>query len=438
MRKKLSRGFAFMITLILCFSCFTAAVYAEDKSSFTDSSGTVFESSEDNGVLSSARINTDKDYYWAGEDLQAGAVRIGYDLIAAGRKIAVSSGKVDGAVRIAGQYINLNNLKIGHNTTLAAMDISLNNTDFDSGVFAAKDVSIVGGKANAVNAFAQKIFINSRIDGDLNVECESLELGPGAVVTGTIKGEVGKEPILSSSAKIGKVDVEITPQTSKTDDYEYDFSFFDIIRSLAGLAFIWLILRLLGDGLLDTASGMLTARKGHVFALGAAVFFGAPFAMIVLMITVVGIPVSLIMMMLYAIAIIIAVPYAGSALGRAVALAKRPGTSPWVSTAVGAIVLWVLCRIPFIGWLIKIIAIMFTAGSITDMLREKHRASKANRSVTVDAQPAQAQTQAQPAAVPAEPVVQPEVQPEVQTQPTVQVQAEAEAEAADQEADQTK
>lgn len=376
-------AFTLSLTMLLPGS---AIAFAEESSSVTDSSGTVYESGTDSGVLSSSRLTSAKDYYWAGEELNAGAVKIGYDFIAAGRTINVSSGKIGGAARAAAQYINLSNIEIARNTSLAAQSITLTDTSFDSGVFAASDVSIDGGRAQAVNVFASKVFINGRIDGDLYVECENLEFGPKALVTGSVRGESSNEPVMAKSAKLGEIDVTISPDNiSGSEDSSNDTGFLDILQSLGMLAFIWLLIRLAGDGILDASTEHLTKRTAGSFALGAAVFLGAPFAMIILMITVIGIPAAFILMMLYAIVIIISIPYAGSVLGRAFCNAKRPDASPWASTAAGALILWIMCRIPFIGWLIRITAIMFTAGTLTHMANAKLKESKAARSVSIPA-----------------------------------------------------
>ena len=385
MRRFITGIIAFTLSLTMLLSG-SAIAFADDSSSVTDSSGTVYESGTDYGVSSSSRLTSAKDYYWAGEELNAGAIKIGYDLIAAGRTINVSSGKIGGAARIAAQYINLSNVEIARNVSLAAQSISLSGTSFDSGVFAAMDVNIDGGKAQAVNIFASNVFINGRIDGDLYVECENLEFGPKAVVTGTIRGESSNEPVMAKGARLGQIDVTINPDiVSENEESSNDFSFLDILHSLGMLAFIWLLIRLAGDGLLDASTEHFMKRTAGTFALGAAVFLGAPFAMIILMITLIGIPAAFILMMLYAIAIIISIPYAGSVLGRAFCNAKRPAASPWASTAAGALILWIMCRIPFIGWLIRIAAIMFTAGTLTQMANAKLKESKTRRSVSIPA-----------------------------------------------------
>ena len=122
--------------------------------------------------------------------------------------------------------------------------------------------------------------------------------------------------------------------------------------------------------LLETSSLMLK-KPGSQIGRGLAWFFLTPLVCILLLVTIIGIPLSFLTIAIYAVMLYISKVFAAIALG--VWLAKSFG---WKKASLiwkmilGVLALVILQSIPFIGWLVCLVAIWWGLGAIIEMKKK--------------------------------------------------------------------
>ncbi len=109
-------------------------------------------------------------------------------------------------------------------------------------------------------------------------------------------------------------------------------------------------------------------RFGRSLLTGFVLLVTVPVAAVLLVFTVVGIPLSVIGMLLYVATLYPGLVFVAAWLGQRVLLRmrRRGGEAPSIywSVAVGAIALAVLFAVPFAGWVIRLVAILAGFGTL--------------------------------------------------------------------------
>lgn len=216
---------------------------------------------------------------------------------------------------------------------------------------------------------------NVKINGNLEVFASTLELGDNVVINGTLK--------YNDDCKVGDLNkasiTSVMTYKSEESFNEKDNTlvmFQDFLLSLVGLILIGYILyalcpsvyeKLKGktkeynftEGLKDTAFGLLT-------------LIGYPIIMLILLFTLICIPVSVIGLILYGIAIYLTTLVIGYLLGNLL-LEKALGktVNGYISILVGVLIIKVLKLVPFVGGLVSFIVLCLGLGLIIKLLFSK-------------------------------------------------------------------
>ena len=110
----------------------------------------------------------------------------------------------------------------------------------------------------------------------------------------------------------------------------------------------------------------IRARFGASLLTGFVVLAAAPAAAIVLLISIAGIPLAVALVLLWLLTGYSGQLVAATWLGERVLRAVRSGSAPSVSwtLVVGVTVLVILYAVPFVGWLVRLLAVMTGLGAI--------------------------------------------------------------------------
>jgi cytoskeletal protein CcmA (bactofilin family) len=283
-----------------------------------------------------------------GDALAAGgSVRIdasvGQDLYAAGGTVRVA-GAVGGAARLAG----------GHVTLAPEADIAGGVT------VAAGRVTIDGHLRRYALVSAGRTEVNGRIDGDLRVVGGSLVLGPNAVVQGRLDYR-GAEPLrMAPGAQVQGGIAEAAAHTPGGVPLAVRIAW--VVGWIVAAA----VLLALAPRAARRVTQTLRAKPVVSPLLGLAWLVGLPLVAVLLIVTVVGIPLGV-----FAIAALMAlIPLGGLAaaagLGDSVVERRGPAKT-WqrvLATALALLLLFALARLPYIGWLVWLLAPLFGIGAI--------------------------------------------------------------------------
>jgi len=293
--------------------------------------------------------------------------RVEGDIIAAAQEITVN-GEVGGNVRVAGSSVSINSV-IARNVNAFGSTISVGpDAKIGWDVFLAGMTTEIRGVIDGgLSGYAEKILISGKIgkNVDLNLSSkkqnQEIIIAPEAVINGDLIYTSNSAAEISKSANLaGKVQ-QVAPKNENKDWawlWQRTFSIFAAL--LVGLVLIFLTKNVTGRIL-----SSLEERPLKAFLPGLILTFILPPIALVLAITIIGLPLSLIIMAIWVCAVYAAKIIAALTLGRLLVrkLVKKDA-SLFVSLVLGIFICWLLFAIPYVGWIISLIATWFGLGGL--------------------------------------------------------------------------
>jgi cytoskeletal protein CcmA (bactofilin family) len=292
------------------------------------------------------------------------------DVLCAGQTITVN-GPVDGNVRLAGQTLDVNGT-VGRNVTVVGQTFALGggaNVAGDLGV-ATQSATLSGPVAKTVYGATGNLTIDNKV-GDVDAQvANSLSLGGSAAVAGNLtyasdntysidKSKVGgqvqhNQPVAHEHRK--------APQNagSMFASWLGWLIYWMAAALVTGLVLVWLAPRMM-----RRVSQVMLERPGPSLLWGAIVTLLGPVMLILLMVTIIGIPVALLLGALWLLALLTSGLFAGVAVGEWIT--NRTGWqrgSLYAAAVVGIVVTVIVFNIPFIGWLVALVATWWAVGGL--------------------------------------------------------------------------
>ena len=319
------------------------------------------------GTVVSARDTIPGDVMVAGRSID-------FDGSAGGSYLGAASdqrveGRIDGSVRAAGNVVVVN-ASVGRNATVAGRDVTLADDAVLQGnaYLAGAMVRVEGEVAGDVYAGGAEVVIAGRVGGDVRVEAGALRVGPDARIDGELRYRLdeGTVATISTEAVIDGGTRELEPREDGGN-----VGFF-VLRLLA---FIVAGLIVVGffPGTTVALSDTMSAQPAAALGYGLLWALVGPLAVVLLTVTVVGIPAAVILALLYCASLYLA-PIApalwvgreivrgddGAARGRALLV-----------FAVGGLLVAFAILLPWIGFLARPIATCLGLGAVVLALRAR-------------------------------------------------------------------
>lgn len=288
--------------------------------------------------------------------LAGGSVRVdggvGGGLYAAGGKVFVG-GPVGRNVRIAGGHLELGpGAKVSGNVSAEGGDVAMR--------------GVVKGYLQAAGG---RVLIDGPVEGDVVISGGHIELGPNARIGGKLRYR-SEDFMRDAAAQVaGGVEVLAPHRATVTNDSGW--------HRRSGRGWIWSAGVMLMAALLSAALPKVSARMAEELRLhpaltllwGLVAFACVPVAALLLLITIIGIPLSLLTLLLF-VALLLASHAVTAASIADLALRRyRPEAAviaAWRAGAaiVAAAALAILVRIPLLGGLVAIVALLAGIGVI--------------------------------------------------------------------------
>lgn len=276
----------------------------------------------------------------------------------AGSMVTVSG--VQGTVMAAGSNITARSL-IAKNAAFAGSNIDIDETSRISRdlMAAGTNVSSRANIARDLRIGGTNITIGGTIGRDVYANGANITILPGTVIRGNLIYESVSNAKIDSGAKVlGRVEHRQPVQKHAGPSWPGRLLWaimMTIMMFILGAIFITLFPRWsLG------ASQRIVTSPGWTALWGFIVLIVAPIAAFIAMITIIGIPIGVIILLSYFIALILTPIVAAIAFGSL--LIK--GRSPYLALLVGLLIIYILGLIPFIGWIIRFAACLFGLGAI--------------------------------------------------------------------------
>ena len=321
------------------------------------------------------------DLYATGEAVRVDG-RLAGDLVAAAQRVLVR-GEVDGDLFAAGRTVDLHG-PVGDSTRVAGESITVDTVIDGDLLVAGNRLQLLGGAVirgglmtasstidlagiveENFRAAAGEIIVSGTVRGDAYVIADRLELAPGARIDGDLDYRTRLPISAEEAARVGGT----VRHTEPIDDEDSGGGWIGSILFWGWQTGAALLAGLLAVALCRRFVLQFVAAIAEQTTLGALLGFGAflivPVAAVVVMVTVVGLPVGLIVMLLFGMALYVAkLPIAAWAGGRLLALAGRPDASPYAAMAAGVLTLYLLFATPWVGWLLWLAATWLGLGAM--------------------------------------------------------------------------
>ena len=306
-------------------------------------------------------------------DLVAAAGRIGIDYAIDGDAVLAAGSidvraKVGEDLRVAGGFVTLTG-RVGGEALVVAGSLAFGPDAEVSGRawLAGGDVAVAGRFHKDIKVYARNIVMLGHVTGDVRLFADTIEVLPTARIKGNLT-YVANTPIkIHSGAQVsGKIVREPGQLPALRLPGWPPFRPLLMFGLLAaGALFLALFPRF-------TSSAVQTVRTSPLgsLGLGVAIFFSVPPVMLLLVITIIGIPIALMLAGLYAVALLagflIAAFFVGDRLLRVVARRSGPGNY-WVRVgmlAIALIALWLVRHVPYLGGLLDLLALTVGLGAM--------------------------------------------------------------------------
>jgi len=304
-----------------------------------------------------------------GEIVTSGAIR--GDQVVAGGQLRLGA-NTDGGLYAAGGRVHLDG-RIGRNARVAGGEVEVGpDADVQGGLrIGGGRVEVSGRVGKYLQIGAGRARIDGHVGGDVDVASGELNVGPSAVIDGTLT-YYGPQPATVVTGAQVKGGVHFVERTDPVHGGR--------TRLLHGFgvgAWLWLIGWIIAGGVLlalwpgfaGSVTGIALSRPGMALLIGFAVLVCAPVVAVLLMITIVGIPLALLAICLYLALLPLGYLASAAAVGEWLLSRMRRGAEivkrDRILMLVGALVaLFVLTRIPVLGGIVGFLVVLAGVGSL--------------------------------------------------------------------------
>ena len=327
-------------------------------------------------------VPVEDDQYLAGRSIQV-LDRIDGDLVAAARRVSVEQsvtediiiaaervvvrGSIGDDARVAGRIVTISGA-VGDDLAAAGETVSLTSGSTVGGRMwaAGRLVEVDGNVDEGLYAAGQSVVIGGDVRGHVSVIAETLELLPSARIDGNLTYRSNNKATIANGAVVsGSVE-----QLDLGDLDEPKPALFPILAgSLISALFCMGILYWLFPGLLREASSDMYSSPLKYLGLGLVAFLGIPLTGLFLIVTVLGAPLGLALLLCYPVAMLLAwaigIYFVSNLLLKKVTGDRNAGVGRRLLGFLLAIVAVFVCLfLPFVGPLLVLFLILTSLGAL--------------------------------------------------------------------------
>lgn len=337
--------------------------------------GNIFSAGDDPTVENM----TGQDIFAAGSTVEVTGSLAKGNIFAAGNIVNVTDSSAGADVTVAGQKLKLSDVCVDGNVIAAGSSVDMYNVETGSIIAAAETVTFEGVTVDA-NISGNKVIFNGYAQGDVDIEAESVEIGENAIIGGNLNIVAAKEPVINDGANISNYVYEEKPndvaKTAKTLGL-----FARMLKKLASslywmvaMALVGLVMCFLFKNSLNDAKEVIVNKTVEVLLEGLGGWIGIPVVAFFLAISIIGLPLSGLLMLVYVTLVCVGLAFAGASLGRLV----FPKLHPVLASVIGIAILELVRIVPFVGGLVAIVADIYLIGYVIYKIKENYINSKPN------------------------------------------------------------
>lgn len=309
------------------------------------------------------------DIFCAGQTVTIDA-NVNGDVICTAQTITVD-GIVNGNLRLAGQTITLGS-KNSKNASLVAQDVTVQNNSTiggDLSVF-ANSVILNGIVGRDVTGTLHNMTVNNQVGRDLSVRINKLTLGSSAVINGNVDYTSPTKLTSQNGAVIdGTTTYRLAQVHHRLSIWAGPVIIFRLIW-LVGLLVLGLVLVALFPKIFDKWGKIAKSRVWMALLIGFISMFAVPLIILILSLTVIGIPLAMLVILGWLVTAILSVPVAAYFVGN---LVLRKKIMPVIAMLVGSLILVVISMLPVIGFIVMLLAYWFSTGVLLMAIKSAYK-----------------------------------------------------------------
>jgi len=286
------------------------------------------------------------------------------DLMLAGKELKIVT-DISGDVYVAGGEIEIDG-SVGGNLIVAGGKVKVLGK-------VAKNLIVAGGKVEVgelaeIGGYTltggQEINLLGKFMGPIKLGAKSLMVGQKAIINGNLEADVTTSEISSDSKIVGEKNIKIhevkKPEIEKNQFKKIGYAG-KFISFLSKLLVLLVFIKFFGKKINPTnIKDSFLANIGF----GLMLLIMAPFVMLILAITIIGLPLSLILLVIYFLSLYLSTLITSIVIGKYIFIKNKFKENIYLQSIVGLFVISLLGLIPVVGGLIKLTAVLFGVGII--------------------------------------------------------------------------
>lgn len=298
------------------------------------------------------------------------------DVIVLSQNISVN-GKIDGNFRALSDIVTING-EVNKNINFLGDSLTMGEKSIAKQDIALKAINLeLNGQVKGnVHGGSNKSLIRGNIEKDLNLIVDStkkkkylnsLQIEESSKIGGLITYRGGNDALIKSDFDNQKI-TKKEPINKKKAPRKFNKLIFSMFSSFI----IAIIIRKLFKKKLRDLRHLIIEKNYKLMLNGAMLLFLTPIAVILLLISIIGIPLALIifivwLFLIYLSKIIFAITL-GYCLFKRMRLEKK---SPYLKILTGVVVLYLILNIPFVGWILSLAITLMFLGAVYYIIKNK-------------------------------------------------------------------
>lgn len=388
-----------LLVLVTILSLISTFSFATDGTA-VDDTNTPTTTSEENTTSTDENVTTDgtEDTDTSDDDSTSQEASTNHDLYAAGDSVTISdsetvngnafvfgdtvtvNGQIGGDLFVIANTLNIDGGQIYGNVFAMANTITLNGLIYD--LYAVCDtlnVAYDGLTYRDLKVTCNTASINGVIGKDVNIEArKSLTIESDCYIYGNLNYSAQSEIAVADGLVMGDInysDLSVTSSSGSVLGY-----LISLLTILVFTLVVWLVASKLAPKFYGRLTSMEPKKMALSILIGLLAIIITPIIIMLLMMTVIGMPVALSLLAIYMIAVVLS--FAMAVMGIAAKLAQKVKSlaklNNLLAVIIVTIVLWALSLIPYAGPVIFFIVILTGFGMlILSVLNKKEKLEEA-------------------------------------------------------------
>jgi len=317
------------------------------------------------------------DVYVAGLNVEISGPVEG-DVIVAGSNVVINS-EIKGNLRVLGGTVIIKG-KVAKNVTVAGGMVNLApEAEIGKSLILAGGNAEINGKVNKnIYGAAGNLSLNGNVLGSAYLAIDPdgiLILYPAANIAGNLEYTAKQPASIMTGAKIGNEEKFTEWQIEKETAARHKYNLFFLtwwLAALLGALVVGLVTVIIFKDFTIKVQKQIDKNILMAILRGLAYLILTPIALLILAITIIGLPLALILGAIYAIVLFLTKIFVGIYLGeKVIRLFNKKIEIPLIwSVILGLVLVYLACLIPYLGWLIKLIIVLWGLGVLVAILKK--------------------------------------------------------------------